>query len=129
MVRLQNSISKCLHHHTFSNMLFDMISKTHHIQILSWFGLGVGAWFTTRLTFPTFWLSSPSFSKCFKRNLDYHILVLQIMTFSTTNFDQKVPLLDTNKKTTLLILVKLFLTWQIWLVVFLTSWMVGYLTS
>ncbi len=79
-------------------MLFDMISETHHIQILSCFGLGVGAWFTIRLTFPTFWLSSPSFSKCFKRNLDYHIPVLQIMIFLTRNFDQKVPLLDTDKK-------------------------------
>jgi hypothetical protein len=53
----------------------------------------------------------------------------QIMIFSIGNFDQKVPLLDTSKKTTLVILVKLFFTWPIWLVAFLTNQVMGYLTS
>ncbi len=35
MVQLQNSISKCLHHHTLFNMFSNMISKAHHVQILS----------------------------------------------------------------------------------------------
>jgi len=35
MVQLQDSILDRLHHHTFSNMLSDKISKTHHAQILS----------------------------------------------------------------------------------------------
>jgi hypothetical protein len=46
MVQPQNSISECLHHHTFSSMLFDMIFETHHhVQILSCFGPGVGLGF------------------------------------------------------------------------------------
>jgi hypothetical protein len=31
MVQLQDSISKHLHHHTFSNVFFDMILKAHHV--------------------------------------------------------------------------------------------------
>jgi len=42
MVRLQNSILECLHHHTFSSMLFNMISKTRCAQILSCFGPKAG---------------------------------------------------------------------------------------
>jgi len=49
------------------------------------------------------------------------------MTFSIWNFDQKIPLLNTSKKTISIILVKLFLTWPIWLVAFLTSQVAGYL--
>jgi hypothetical protein len=40
MVRFQDSISKCLHHHTFSNMLSNEISETHCARILSCFSLG-----------------------------------------------------------------------------------------
>jgi len=48
------------------------------------------------------------------------------MTFFIRIFDQKVLLLDNSKENHLVILVKLFLTWPIWLVVFLTSWVVDY---
>jgi hypothetical protein len=58
MVQVQDSISERLHHHTFSNMLFNMISKAHHVRIFSCFGPRVDTWFTTRPIFPTFWLSS-----------------------------------------------------------------------
>jgi len=58
MVQVQDSISKRLHHHTFSNMLFNMISKAHHVRIFSCFGPRVDTWLTTRPIFPTFWLSS-----------------------------------------------------------------------
>jgi hypothetical protein len=30
MVRFQDSISECLHHHTLFNMLFDKIFEAHH---------------------------------------------------------------------------------------------------
>jgi hypothetical protein len=30
IVQLQDSILECLHHHTFSSMLFDETSKAHH---------------------------------------------------------------------------------------------------
>jgi len=49
------------------------------------------------------------------------------MTFSIGKFDQKVPLSDTSKKNHLVILIKSFLTWLIWLVVFLISRVVDYL--
>jgi hypothetical protein len=62
MVQLQNSILECLHYHTFSDMLSNMIFETHHVQILLCFGLGAIAWFTTQLIFPTFRLSSLVFS-------------------------------------------------------------------
>ncbi len=61
MVQLQNSISKHLHHYILSSMLFDETFKAHHAQILSCFGPGASTWLTTRLIFPTFWLSSPIF--------------------------------------------------------------------
>jgi hypothetical protein len=48
------------------------------------------------------------------------------MTFFIRNFDQKVMLLDNSKENHLVILVKLFLTWLIWLVVFFTSWVMDY---
>jgi hypothetical protein len=40
MVQFQNSILKHLHHHTFSNMFFDMIFEAYCAQILSCSGLG-----------------------------------------------------------------------------------------
>jgi hypothetical protein len=61
MVQFQNSILNCLHHHTLSNMLFDKISKAHCALILSCFGLGASAWFTIRLIFSSFQLTSPFF--------------------------------------------------------------------
>jgi hypothetical protein len=30
IVQLQDSISECLHHHTFFSMFFNMISEAHH---------------------------------------------------------------------------------------------------
>jgi hypothetical protein len=32
MVRLQISISECLHHQTLLNMMFNEILKAHHVQ-------------------------------------------------------------------------------------------------
>jgi len=61
MVQIQNSILKCLHHHTLSNMLFDKIFKSHCALILSCFGLGASVWFTIRLIFSSFRLTSPFF--------------------------------------------------------------------
>jgi hypothetical protein len=43
MVQLEDSISKCLHHHTLFNMLSNGISKTHRARILSCSGLGASA--------------------------------------------------------------------------------------
>jgi hypothetical protein len=51
------------------------------------------------------------------------------MIFLTINFEQKIPLSNTSKKNHSIILVKLFLTWPIWLVVFFTSWVVDYFTG
>ncbi len=65
MVWLQNFISKCLHHHTLFSIFFDRIYEPYCVQILSCFGLGVNAWLIIRTTFPTFWLSSSSFSTMF----------------------------------------------------------------
>jgi hypothetical protein len=62
MVHFQDSISKCLHHHTLFNMLFDEIFEVHCACMLSCFDLGVGAWFITWPIFSTFQLSSPIFS-------------------------------------------------------------------
>jgi hypothetical protein len=58
MVWLQYFISKLLHHHTFSNMLFDEIFEAHCVQTLSCFDLGANTWFIIRPIFITFWLSS-----------------------------------------------------------------------
>jgi hypothetical protein len=44
------------------NMLFNKKFETHHAWILSSSSLKVGTWLPIRLTFPTFQLSSPSFS-------------------------------------------------------------------
>jgi hypothetical protein len=70
MICVQDSISKCLHHHTLFGMLSDRILETHHAWILSCFGFKVGTWFITWSIFSTFQLSSPIFSivlqMCFK---------------------------------------------------------------
>jgi hypothetical protein len=58
MIRFQNSILKCLHHHNFSSILFDKIFEAHCAWILSRAGLRVNAWLTTWLVFPAFRLSS-----------------------------------------------------------------------
>ncbi len=62
LVWLKDSISKCFPHHTLSNMFSNRIFETHYVQILSCFGFEVDVWFTIRLTFLAFQLSSPSFS-------------------------------------------------------------------
>jgi hypothetical protein len=62
MVHLQDSILECLHHHTFPSMFFDRIFEDHHAYILSCSNLGVGTWLIAWPIFPTFQLSSPSFS-------------------------------------------------------------------
>jgi hypothetical protein len=56
MVQFQNSILKCLHHHTLFIVFFDKTFEAHRVWILSCSGLGVNVWFTTQLVFPTFWL-------------------------------------------------------------------------
>jgi len=70
MVHFQDFISECLHHHTFSNMLFNMIFKAHCTWILSCFGIWVSVWLIVQSIFLTFWLSSLIFSTmlwmCFK---------------------------------------------------------------
>jgi hypothetical protein len=45
MVHFQDSISECLHHHTFYNMFFDKIFEAHYVQILSCSNLGMSVWF------------------------------------------------------------------------------------
>jgi hypothetical protein len=65
MVKFQDSILKSLHCHTFSNMFFNGTSKAHCVQILSCFGLGVGAWLIIWPIFRAFLLSSPFFSTTF----------------------------------------------------------------
>jgi len=62
MVQLQDSISKYLHHHTFSSMLSNKISEAHCAQILSCFGPGVNVWLIAQLVFPVFRLPSLVFS-------------------------------------------------------------------
>ncbi len=66
MIQLQDFISKCIHHHTLSNMLFDGIFEAHRAQILSCSNLGMDVWLITWLIFPTFWLSSLVFSTTFR---------------------------------------------------------------
>ncbi len=62
MAWLQDSILKHLHHHILSNMLFDRLFEIHCVWILSCSGLNADVWIIVWLTFPTFWLFSPSFS-------------------------------------------------------------------
>ncbi len=79
MVQLQDSISKHLHHHTLSRMLFNKIYKTHHAQILSCSDLETSTWLTYRPTCLTFWLSSPSFYTTFQTWLGLsHLLIVSI---------------------------------------------------
>ncbi len=66
MTQLQDSILKCLHHHTLSNMFSNMIFETHHARKLSCSSFEAGVWLIIQLTFLTFWLSSPSFSTTFQ---------------------------------------------------------------
>jgi hypothetical protein len=73
MVQLQDSISECLHHNTFSNMFFNKISKADCAWILSCFGLEVNAWFIIQLV-----LSSPIFSTSFHTWLGSHLSIASI---------------------------------------------------
>jgi hypothetical protein len=58
MVRFQDSILEHLHHHTFSNILFDGIFKSLNAQILSCSGSGVGVWLIIWLISLSFQLTS-----------------------------------------------------------------------
>ncbi len=69
MVQFQDSISDHLHHHTFSKMFFNKISKTHHVRILSCSNLRVSIWLITQPVFQAFQLSSPSFFTTFRTRL------------------------------------------------------------
>ncbi len=62
VVQLHESISKCLHHHTFFSMFFNGMSEAHSVWILSRFGPKVNVWLTTQQVFPTFQLPSLIFS-------------------------------------------------------------------
>ncbi len=62
MVWLQDSILECLHHHTLSNILSDMIFEAHCAQILSCSNLGAGVLFMARPIFLGFRLVSLIFS-------------------------------------------------------------------
>jgi len=59
MVQFQNSILEC--HHSFSNMFFDKIFEAHCAQILSCFGLGVGALAYNLISFPNLLIIFPKF--------------------------------------------------------------------
>ncbi len=65
MIQFQDSILECLHHHTFSNMLFDMASNAYHAWILSCSNPRVSTWLIVWLVFPNFWLFFPIFSTSF----------------------------------------------------------------
>jgi hypothetical protein len=62
MVRFQNSILECLHHHTLSNIFSDRISEPHRARILLCFSLGASASFIIRPIFLGFQLGSLVFS-------------------------------------------------------------------
>jgi hypothetical protein len=62
MVRFQNSISKCWHHHTLSNMFFNEIFGVYHARILLCYGPRVGDWLIIWPIFIGFWLASLVFS-------------------------------------------------------------------
>jgi hypothetical protein len=80
MVQLQDSISKRLHHHTFSNMFSNKIFKAHRVQILSCSGPRTNTWLTVPPLFPTFQLFSPIFSiaLCMRFGL-HHLLITSIL--------------------------------------------------
>jgi len=70
MVQLQDSISKCLHHHTLSSMLSNRIFETHGAQNLSYSNPKAGIWLTTQLVFLDFWLFSPLFFTSLRTRLE-----------------------------------------------------------
>jgi hypothetical protein len=61
MVQLQDSISKHLHHHALSNMLFNGTFEPHCAQNLSCFGPRVDIWFIVQPVYLAFQLSSLTF--------------------------------------------------------------------
>jgi hypothetical protein len=69
MVRLQNSILKCLHHHIIFSMFFDIIFKAHYAQILSCYSFRANTWLIVWLVFQSFWLSSPILFTAFQTQL------------------------------------------------------------
>jgi hypothetical protein len=58
MVQFQDSISKCLHHHTLSSMFFYKTFEAHCAQILSCSSLGVGVWYIAQPIFPNFFYNT-----------------------------------------------------------------------
>jgi hypothetical protein len=86
VVRFQDSILECLHHHTLSNMLFDRICETHHAWILSCSNFAVSVRLIVRstflawLAFLAFQISSPSFSMMLQTRLGLpHLLIASIL--------------------------------------------------
>ncbi len=80
MVQFQDSISKHLHHHTFSNMLFNKTFEAYHAQILSCCDLWVGVWLIIRPIFPTFQLPSLVFCTTFCKQLGLsHLSIASIL--------------------------------------------------
>jgi hypothetical protein len=61
MVQLQDSISKHLHHHALSNMLFDGTFEAHCAKNLSCSGPGADIWFIVQPVYLAFQLSSLTF--------------------------------------------------------------------
>jgi hypothetical protein len=62
MVQFQESISKCLHHHTFSSMFSNARSKAHYAWILSCSNWKANVWLIIKQIFLGFWLTSLVFS-------------------------------------------------------------------
>ncbi len=106
-----------------------MISYTHCAQIFLCFNLR-GKRLAYNLTnLPNLLIRFSSFSKRSKGNLDYHIPLLQIMTFSTRNFDHKKPYWTPIKKNHFSHVAQVVFDVIDLTGVFFTSWVVGYLTS
>jgi hypothetical protein len=58
MVQLWDSISKCMHHRTLSNMPSNETSKAHHVWFWPCYGLRASTWLIAWPIFPTFQLFS-----------------------------------------------------------------------
>ncbi len=59
---LQETISKSLHNHSFSNIIFDMSSDLHQAQLRSYAKLGARVWLFVHLVIPCFHLPLNVFS-------------------------------------------------------------------
>jgi len=86
MVQLQDSISECLHHHTFFSMLFDETFEAHRARIISCSGLGVSAWLIIRSIFLASWLFSLVFSTTFRTLFGLpHPSIVSILWYACTH--------------------------------------------